>query len=154
MAQFFSRRWLFTFFVLPVSLFLGLLVSTAGAAAWPQITGIATPFICRGQVEHVSEHWTVRPNQQGVSRTIYCVERDGSREDITFGALVAAFVVYSAIFFALLALLVAWLHRGRPQAYNPPRKPGTGDPGFTGTPDRPADADIAANMPDPTDRMP
>ena len=40
MAQFFSRRWLFTFFVLPVSLFIGLIVSTAGAAAWPQVKDV------------------------------------------------------------------------------------------------------------------
>jgi hypothetical protein len=143
MAQFFSRRWLFGFFVLPVSLFIGLIIASAGAAAWPQVTGIATPLVCRGQVEHVSERWTVRPNQQGVSRTIYCVRRDGAREDITFGALVASFFVYSAIAFALLGLLVAWLHRGRTQAFNPPRRPGTGDPGFPGTPDSPADAESA-----------
>ena len=147
MAQFFSRRWLFAFFVLPVSLFIGLIISTAGAAAWPQVTGLGTPLICRGQVEHVSERWFVPPNQRGVSRTIYCVAHDGSREDITFGALVASFVVYSAIAFALLGLLVAWLHRGRAQAFNPPREPGTGDPGFAGTPDRPADTDAG-----PTER--
>jgi hypothetical protein len=147
MAQVFSRRWLFAIFVLPVSLFIGLIVSTAGAAAWPQVTGLATPLICRGRVEHVSERWTVPPNTRGVSRTIYCVQRDGTREDITSGALVAAFIVYSALAFALLALLVGWLHRGRPQAFNPPRQPGTGDPGFAGTPDKPADADIG-----PSDR--
>ena len=143
MARFFPRRWLFGFFVLPVSLFIGLIVATAGAAAWPQVTGLATPLVCRGQVEHVSEVWTVRPNQQGISRTIYCLAPDGTREAITFKALVASFVVYSAIAFALLALLVAWLHRGRAGGFSAdsPRQPGTGDPGFAGTPDRPADAD-------------
>lgn len=149
MAQFFSRRWIFGFFVLPVSLFIGLIVATAGAAAWPQVTGLATPLICRGTVEHVAEHWTVRPNQQGISRSIYCVARDGTREVITFRALAASFVVYSAIAFALLGLLVAWLHRGQARAFaRPSPKHGTGDPGYHGTPDTPADADPSSGPPD------
>ena len=110
----FSRRWIFVFFVLPVSLFIGLMIATAGTAVWPPLTGLATPLICRGEVVHESEYWSVRPGEQGISRTIYCDAGEGAPEDITLAAIGVSFLVYSGLAFAILGMLVAGLHRGRP----------------------------------------
>jgi hypothetical protein len=109
----FSRRWIFGFFVLPVSLFVGLMIATAGTAVWPPLTGVATTLICRGEVVHESEYWSVRPGEQGISRTIYCDRGEGGREDVTLSAIGGSFLVYSGLTFAVLGVLVVGLHRRR-----------------------------------------
>ena len=113
-----SNRWMFGCLVGPVSLFVGLMIATAGAAVWPPVTGLATPLICQGEVEHKSEYWSVRPGEQGISRSIYCVTGDGAREDITIKAMAASFFVYSAIAFVLLSLIAAWTRRSVARAFD------------------------------------
>ena len=113
-----SNRWMFGCLVGPVSLFVGLMIATAGTAMWPPLTGLATPLICEGQVEHESEYWSVRPGERGISRSIYCVAGDGAREDITVKAIAASFLVYSAIAFVLVSLLAAWTRRGVARAFD------------------------------------
>jgi hypothetical protein len=99
------------FFIVPVSLFAGTMIATAGTAFWPPLTALATPLICAGEVEYESQTWSYRPGQQGVSRSIYCVEGE-AREDITMSAIGMSFLVYSALAFVLLGLL-ALAMRGR-----------------------------------------
>jgi hypothetical protein len=111
MWKFFSFRRVVLFFVLPVSLFLGTMVATAGTAVWPPLTALATPLICPGEIAYESQSWSYRPGQQGISRSIYCVE-GGAREDITMSAIGVSFLVYSAIAFLVLGLL-ALAMRGR-----------------------------------------
>lgn len=111
MLKFFSFRGVVLFFVIPVSLFAGMMIATAGTAFWPPLTALATPLICGGEVEYESQSWSYRPGQQGVSRSIHCVEGE-AREDITMSAIGMSFLVYSALAFAALFLL-ALAMRGR-----------------------------------------
>ena len=72
-------------------------------------------MICPGTVEVQSNYYSVRPGENGVSRTIYCTAGAGkaaAREDITWKAIGIAFLIYSAIAFLILRFLVApWLRR-------------------------------------------
>ena len=105
-----SLRRMIGCFVVPAGLFVGLMIATAGTAVWPPLSRIATPLICAGEIEYEAEHWSYRPGQQGISRSIHCVTGD-AREDITLGAIGASFVVYSAIALAAFGLMLAWLRR-------------------------------------------
>ena len=110
MWQFFSFRRIVLFVVVPVSLFVGTMIATAGTALWPPITALATPLICPGEVEYESQYWSYRPGQQGVSSSIYCVEGQ-ARADITTSAIGVSFLVYSAIAFAVLGLCTLAMRR-------------------------------------------
>ena len=110
MWQFFSFRRIVLFFVVPVSLFTGTMIASAGTAVWPPITALATPLICSGEIAYDSQYWSYRPGQQGVSRSIYCVEGD-ARTDITMSAIGVSFLVYSAIAFAVFGLLALAIRR-------------------------------------------
>jgi hypothetical protein len=113
MLKFFSFRGVVLFFVIPVSLFAGTMIASAGTAFWPPITALATPLICSGEIEYESQSWSYRPGQQGISRSIHCVEGE-TREDITMSAIGMSFLVYSALAFAALFLLaLAMLGRFR-----------------------------------------
>jgi hypothetical protein len=101
--------------VLPVALFAGLMVSTAGMAIYPPITFVADPLICSGTIDYVSTSYSYRPGQQGVERTIYCVADGpkGARQDVTMKAIGVSFLIYSAVFFLILGFLVRPLLRRR-----------------------------------------
>ncbi|HST36615.1 MAG TPA: SHOCT domain-containing protein [Allosphingosinicella sp.] len=101
--------------VLPVALFAGLMVSTAGMAIYPPITFVANPAICSGTIDYVSTSYSYRPGQQGVERTIYCVAggAKGAREDVTMKAIGVSFLVYSALFFLLIGFVLRPLLRRR-----------------------------------------
>lgn len=107
----FNLTWMV---VLPASLFVGLMIASAGTAIYPQLTGLATPFICPGTVDIRSRGASYRPGEYTVTREISCVAEDGkAREDITLKAVFASFVVYSLIAFVLLRVLVVPLLRRR-----------------------------------------
>jgi hypothetical protein len=110
MRQLFSFRRLILFFVVPTSLFVGTMIASAGTALWPPITALATPLICPGEIAYDSQYWSYRPGQQGVSRSIYCVEGE-VRTDITMSAIGVSFLVYSALALALLGLLALAIRR-------------------------------------------
>ena len=115
-SSFLSRFGVTLFGVLPASLFVGLMIATAGVAVHPPIAFIATPLVCSGEVEVESQNYSYRPGQSGVTRTIWCLSggQGGkpAREDITFKAIGASFLIYSAIAFVLLQLLW-WMLRPR-----------------------------------------
>lgn len=107
----FNATWMV---VLPASLFVGLMIASAGTAIYPPVTGLATPFICPGTVDIQSRGASYRPGEYTVTREIYCVEADGkTREEITLKAIFASFIVYSLIAFALLRFLALPLLRRR-----------------------------------------
>jgi len=102
--------------VLAGSLFIGLMLATAGGAIYPPIVTVIAPVACSGTVEAASHSYSYRPGEQFISREIYCVEPGGNgRRDITLLSVFYAFLIYSAI--ALIAGLIfvapllAWLHR-------------------------------------------
>lgn len=109
-GSFLSRFGVSLFGVLPISLFIGVMIASAGVAVHPPIAFIATPLVCSGEVEVESQNYSYRPGQSGVTRTIWCTTSAAAggkpaREDITLKAMGAAFIVYSAIAFVLLQLL-------------------------------------------------
>ena len=115
MSSLWWRHGLILIVVLPVSLFIGLMLATAGVAVYPPIAFIASPLVCSGEVEVVSQNYSYRPGQSGVTRTFYCASGNVGgkpvRDDITFKAIGASFLVYSAIAFVLLRLLLVPLRR-------------------------------------------
>lgn len=109
----FSRAtWLMA---LSVSLFIGVMIASAGTALYPPVTAIANPLICRGEIDYQSQNYSYRPGQRGVERYIYCLSGTGkeAREDVTLRAVFWSFVLYSAISFILLRLIVVPLLRRR-----------------------------------------
>lgn len=98
--------------VLPVALFIGLMIATAGMAIYPRVTAVAMPLICAGKADYVSTGYSYRPGQYGVQRTIYCDE-GGRREEITMTAIGVSFLIYSAAFFLLLQFVARPLIRRR-----------------------------------------
>lgn len=114
MGAFFARTRLFWFFTLPVSLFTGLMIASAGTAIYPPVTALGTPFVCDGTVDIQSHGASYRPGEYTVTREIYCVGDDGkTREDITLKAVFASFVAYSAVAFLLLQFVAVPLLRRR-----------------------------------------
>ena len=112
-----SGHWLTLLVVLPASLFIGVMIASAGVAVYPPIATVATPLVCSGEVEVESQNYSYRPGQSGVTRTIYCLSENAggkaAREDITLKTIGAAFLVYSVIAFLILRLLVVPLLRRR-----------------------------------------
>ena len=101
--------------VLPIALFAGLMISTAGMAVYPPITFVANRAICAGTIDYVSTSYSYQPGQQGVQRTIYCVTggEKGAREDVTMKAVGVSFLVYSALFFLVIGFVARPLLRRR-----------------------------------------
>lgn len=114
MGVFFARTRLFWFLTLPVSLFTGLMIASAGTAVYPPVTALVTPFVCGGTVDIESHRASYRPGESTVTREIYCVGDDGkTREDITLKAVFASFLAWSAVAFLLLQFVAVPLLRRR-----------------------------------------
>lgn len=105
----FGATWLA---VLPASLFIGLMIASAGTALYPPVTRIAAPLVCPGgRLDYRSHGASYRPGEYIVTRTILCVSgtdgpKGAGRKDVTLKAAGAAFLIYSAIAFLLLRFLV------------------------------------------------
>ena len=97
--------------ILPVTLFIALMISTAGVAIWPQLAAPGAAIVCGGgTVEYESYGASYRPGEYTVTREIYCrtgAGKDGSREEITFRAIGVSFPVYALVLF-LLIRFVLW----------------------------------------------
>lgn len=102
--------------ILPASLFIGLMIATAGLAIWPRVAAPGAALICPGEVVYESHGASYRPGEYIVTRTLYCQTGEGkraTRDDITFQAAGISFLLYSAIAFLLLRFLVAPFLRRR-----------------------------------------
>jgi hypothetical protein len=101
--------------ILPASLFVGLMIASAGTAIYPRVAAVGAALLCSGEVVYESHGQSYRPGEYTVTRTIYCQSGSGKgagREEITFRAIGIAFLIYSAIAFLILRFLVApWLRR-------------------------------------------
>lgn len=112
----FSVTWLL---VLPVSLFVGLMIATAGIALYPPVSRVAAPLVCAGgTLDYQSHGASYRPGEYTVTRTIYCAQegsgpKGGAREDVTLSAAGISFLIYSAIAFILLRFIALPLLRRR-----------------------------------------
>jgi Short C-terminal domain len=101
--------------ILPASLFIGLMIASAGTAIYPRVAAVGAALLCSGEVIYESHGQSYRPGEYTVTRQIYCETGGGKsaiREEITFRAVGIAFLIYSTIAFLILRFLVApWLRR-------------------------------------------
>lgn len=89
--------------VLVVSLFMGLMIATAGGALYTPVYKVAAPFACDGRFTIESRSFSYKPGQSGVAHTVYCEDpATGVRTDITSHTLFVAFLVYSGLTFLVL----------------------------------------------------
>ncbi|MGO4562133.1 SHOCT domain-containing protein [Rhizobiales bacterium 3FA27D7] len=91
---------------LVISLFLGTMIGVAGGALFPALTHIAAPLICSGKLETVSSPYSYKPGQYGVTRELFCVGDDGSRQPMTARGLFFSSLIYAVALFALWPLLM------------------------------------------------
>jgi len=88
--------------LLAVSLFVGLMLATAGGAVYPPLYRPGAALACDGAFDIESRRYSYKPGHSGVQRAIHCRDaRSGTREEITLRAIGAAFLVYSGAAFVL-----------------------------------------------------
>ena len=91
---------------LVISLFLGTMIGVAGGALFPALTHIAAPLICSGKLETMSSPYSYKPGQYGVTRELFCIGVDGSRQPMTLRGLFFSSLIYAVALFALWPLLM------------------------------------------------
>jgi hypothetical protein len=101
--------------IVPASLFIALMISTAGIAVYPRVAAAGAALICSGEVVYESHGASYRPGEYIVTREIYCqsgVGKDARRDEIILQAAGVSFLLYAVIVFLLLRFLVApWMRR-------------------------------------------
>ena len=113
--------------IVSASLFVGLMIASAGIAIYPRTAAPGAALVCSGEVVYESFGASYRPGEYTVTRQIYCVTgagKDAAREEITFQAAGVSFLIYSALAFVLLAGLGLLLRRKARDLLAAP--PGTG----------------------------
>src|SRR3546814_13771862 len=73
--------------LVPVCAFGGIMVASAGGAIHPPLVTVAAPYVCDGTVEAQSRNYSYKPGQQGVARTIFCLDQNGGRRAIPLTAV-------------------------------------------------------------------
>lgn len=114
-----------------LSLFVGLMIATAGVAVYPRIAHPGAALICAGEVIYESHGASYRPGEYTVTRQIHCQTgsgKDANSDEITFRAIGVAFLIYSAGSFVLLILLGLLLRRRTRDLIQAPT---AGGPGWT-----------------------
>ena len=114
--QFLSRLLGYQWFRIPVSLFIGLMIATAGGALHPPLLAVAAPVLCDGDMDISSQNYSYKPGQSGTNHTIRC-EREGRVQEVTLRAIGVSTLIYGAGAWVLLTLLV--LRSRQHQAENP-----------------------------------
>lgn len=112
-----------------VAIWAGFMVATAGAAVYPPVTALVTPFVCGGgeaQVE--SQTYSTRPGETIVSRDFQCIGENGKPESAMFRTLAATGAAYALIAFILLTLLGLWRGRAGRAAATAPSPGPAGEP--------------------------
>jgi len=95
--------------ILPASLFIALMIATAGFAIWPGLAAPGAAIVCGGgEVVHQSHEYR-RPGEYMLMREILCQTGEGkaaAREEITLKAMGVSFLIYAAVLFLLLQFVV------------------------------------------------
>lgn len=115
--QFLFRLLGYQWVRIPVSLFIGLMIASAGGALHPPLLTVAAPVLCDGGMDITSRSYSYKPGQSGTSHTIRC-ERQGRVEEVTLRAIGVSALIYGAGAWVLLTLLHL-LRPKRRQAENP-----------------------------------
>ena len=95
--------------ILPVSLFVALMIATAGFAVWPGVAAPGAAIVCGGGevVNNASEYR--RPGEYTLVRHVYCQAGTGktaTRDEITMSAMGVSFLIYALVLFLLLQFVV------------------------------------------------
>lgn len=114
-----------------VSLFVGLMIATAGGAIHPPIVAPGARLMCDGTLETRSQAYSYKPGQRGVSHTITCMTADGDRQEITLSAILASTLLYAGGVFAVLLLWGGLRRALRPAANQGPHEAPGGVRDFT-----------------------
>lgn len=101
LSRLFGRQWL----RIPVSLFIGLMIATAGGALHPPLLTVAAPVLCDGDMDISSRSYSYKPGQSGTAHTIRC-EREARVQEVTLRAIGVSTLIYGAGAWVLLTLLV------------------------------------------------
>ena len=95
--------------ILPVSLFVALMIATAGFAVWPGVAAPGAAIVCgSGEVVNDASEYR-RPGEYTLVRHVYCQTGTGktaTREEITMRAMGVSFLIYAAALFLILQFLV------------------------------------------------
>ena len=96
--------------ILPISLFLALMVATAGVALWPKLAAPGAAIACGGgEVSYETEGRSYRPGEYIWSIGIQCRTgsgKDATQDDITLGAVALSYPVFALAAFLLLRFLL------------------------------------------------
>jgi len=96
--------------ILPLSLFIALMIATAGVAVWPRLAAPGAAILCGGgEVIYESHGASYRPGEYTVTRELYCQSgagKDAAREEITIRAMGVSFLIYAVAIFLLLQFVV------------------------------------------------
>lgn len=94
--------------LLGISLFTGIIIVSIGlGAAFPAMERVAAPFVCGGnRLDLHLDHYSYKPGQSGYIITWYCVDPDGTPEDVSWRIILVAGLIYSAVLFFIS---VVWL---------------------------------------------
>jgi hypothetical protein len=95
--------------VVPASLFIALMIATAGFAIWPKLAAPGAAIVCGGgEVVHESHEYR-RPGEYMLVRQILCQTgsgKDAARAEITLPAMGVSFLIYAIVLFLLLQFAV------------------------------------------------
>ena len=95
--------------IVPASLFIALMIATAGFAMWPSLAAPGAAIVCgSGEIVHEANEYR-RPGEYTLMRHIYCQTGTGKqavRDEITFPAMGVSFLIYAAMLFLLLQFAV------------------------------------------------
>ena len=95
--------------VVPASLFIALMIATAGFAIWPKLAAPGAAIVCGGgEVVHEAHEYR-RPGEYMLMRQILCQSGSGkeaTREEITLPAMAVSFLIYAIVLFLLLQFAV------------------------------------------------
>ncbi|MFC4296995.1 SHOCT domain-containing protein [Castellaniella hirudinis] len=114
--QFLSRLLGYQWFRIPVGLFIGLMIASAGGALHPPLLTVAAPVLCDGDMDISSRNYSYKPGQSGMAHTIRC-EREGRLQEVTLRAIGVSTLIYGTGAWVLLTLL--YLCSRRHQDENP-----------------------------------
>ena len=92
-----------------ISLFIGLMLASAGGVLIPQLWMPSAHLLCDGQVSVSAQDYSYKPGQHGTSMTVTCTEDDGTQTRITLASIFLSALLYGLALFVLMELIGALL---------------------------------------------
>lgn len=94
-------------FLIGASLFTGCMIASAGIVTFPNIAKISAPLVCPQQeLEVVSQKFSYKPGQSGVTREFYCVDLAKlEKKPANLKVIVSTFVIFTLSSFVAYFLI-------------------------------------------------